>query len=70
MPEKDHAAYTQLAAAYAYLGEAENAARALASAKELRPSLTIGELAAVLPHRETEALDHLLDGLRMAGLAE
>ena len=70
MPEKDHVAHTQLAAAYAYLGEAANAARALASAKELRPSLAIGELAAVLPHRETEALDHLLQGLRMAGLAE
>ncbi len=70
VPEKDHLAYAQLAAAYSYLGDTANAARALANARELRPSLSLREVTTVVPHGEKQALDHLLDGLRKAGMPE
>jgi adenylate cyclase len=70
MPDKDHTVYAQLAAAHAYLGDKRSAAVALANAKELRPALTVGEVKAIAPYRDRAALDHYLDGLRNAGLAD
>ena len=70
MPEKDWIDYAQLAAACAHFGDAANAALALAGALELRPTLRVSEVAAIIPHREKPALEHYLDGLRKAGLAE
>jgi adenylate cyclase len=70
MPQKNLFALVQLAAAHAYLGDASAAAQALAQARELRPSISLRELVAVIPHAHQEALDHLLEGFRKAGLAE
>lgn len=70
MPDKDHTAYAQLAAAHAHLGDKRSAALALANAKKLRPTLTVSEVQAIVPHRDKTALNHYLDGLRNAGLAE
>jgi adenylate cyclase len=70
MPDKDHTAYAQLAAAHAHLGDKRSAALALANAKKLRPTLTVSEVQAIVPHRDKTALNHYLDGLRNAGLEE
>jgi TolB-like protein len=70
MPEKDHLSNAQLAAAYAHAGEAANAAAATAQAREICPSLTVGMLAALFPIVEKHPLEHLLGGVRKAGLAE
>jgi tetratricopeptide (TPR) repeat protein len=68
MPQKNHLAQTQLAAAHAHLGNFVAAAQALARARELRPSLSLNEVATVFPYARQEAAEHLLDGLRKAGL--
>ena len=70
MPEKDHLSNAQLAAAYAYVGDSANAAAAMAQVRELSPRISVGMLRAILPIVEKHALEHLLDGVRQAGLAE
>ena len=70
MPQKDHFAWLQLAAAQAHLGHQSLAMQALTKARELRPSISVRELIAVIPHARREPLDPLLDGLRKVGLAE
>ena len=70
IPLKNHSAWLLLAAAHAHLGHASLAVQALTKARELRPSISLRELIAVVPHAHREALDPLLDGLRKAGLAE
>lgn len=70
MPQKNHFAWLQLAAAYAHLGHTFFATQALTKVRELRPGTSLQELIAVVPHARREALDPLLDGLRKAGLAE
>ena len=70
MPQKDHFAWLQLAAAQAHLGHQSLAMQALTKARELRPSISVRELIAVIPYARLEALDPLLDGLRKVGLAE
>jgi TolB-like protein len=68
IPQKTPFTWLQLAAAHAHLGHTTEAAQALTSARELRPGLSLREVTAVVPHARNEALDHLLDGLRKAGL--
>ena len=70
MPQKNHIAWLTLAAAHAHLGHAALGLEALNKARDLRPGISLRELAAVLPHARREALDPLFDGLRMAGLPD
>jgi tetratricopeptide (TPR) repeat protein len=68
MAQNDHFALAQLVAAHAYLGNSAAAAEALARARELRPDLSLEAVKTVLPYVHQEHIDHLLDGLRKAGL--
>ena len=63
-----HHAY--FAAAYAHAGRQDDAARALAGFLEVRPAASLALVAAAEPYADPALLDHLLDGLRKAGLAE
>jgi adenylate cyclase len=66
--QRDHFALAQLAAAHAHLGNSAAAGEALARAQELRPSISLAEIATFLPHAHQQAVEHLLDGLKKAGL--
>jgi hypothetical protein len=70
VPDKDHFVYAYLAAAHSYLGDRPAAAQALAKATELRPNISMRDFSTVVPHVGKEALDHLLDGLRNAGMPQ
>jgi tetratricopeptide (TPR) repeat protein len=61
-----HHAY--LAAAYAHAGKMDGARRELAALLNGKPAATVAAVAAVEPYSEPALLDHLLDGLRKAGL--
>jgi hypothetical protein len=69
VPQKNHFAFVQLAAAHAYLGNSAAAGEALARARELRPNISLSEIVTFLPHGHLEAVEHLLDGMKKAGLA-
>jgi adenylate cyclase len=62
--------YRFLAAAYAQLGQIENAAGALANLRKLEPAITISHLRSFLPYRNREQADRLWTGLRKAGMAD
>ena len=68
MPQKNHFAWLQLAAAHAQLGHANSAAQALDKARELSPNISLQDLIVVVPHARREVLENFLDGLRKAGL--
>ncbi len=70
VPQKSHIAYSYMAAAWAHLDDEANASKALDKAKEIRPSVSKSELTIVTPHVAKNTLDHLLDGLRKAGLTD
>jgi adenylate cyclase len=70
MSQQGHIVHSYMAAAHAYRGESARALQALARAQELRPSICIQEFARVEPYVEVNALNHLLDGLRRAGMPE
>jgi tetratricopeptide (TPR) repeat protein len=64
--------YIYLAAASAYLGETAEAAAALAALREKRPNLTISWLLS-WPNfriRSQATLDHMIEGMRKAGVPE
>jgi adenylate cyclase len=63
-----HHAYC--ASAHAHAGRPLEAAREVATILEARPDTTIARIAAVEPSADPALLDHLLDGLRKAGLSE
>jgi adenylate cyclase len=63
-----HRAFVQLAAAHGHLGNLAAAAQMLEWAREQRPSLSLNEVAAVFPYAHQEAVEHLLEGLKNAGL--
>jgi selenocysteine lyase/cysteine desulfurase len=63
-----HHAY--FAAAYAYADRPDEARRELAAFLNARPDATIALVAAAEPYAAPALLDHLLDGLRKAGLPE
>ena len=68
IPQKDQFTLLQLAAAHAYLGDNLAASEILANARLLRPGISIAEVAIVVPYAQNEQLEHLLVGLRKAGL--
>ena len=70
MAQKDISAWVLLASAHAHLDDMPRAEQALAQARALRPQLSALELAANLPYARQEALDHLIEGVRKAGLVQ
>jgi TolB-like protein len=70
MSQQGHIVHSYLAATHAYRGDSTKALQALAQAQGLRPSICVQEFARVEPHVEANALKHLLDGLRSAGMPE
>ena len=62
--------YRFLAAAYAQLGQVENAAGALSNLRKLEPAITISHLRSFLPYRDREQADRLWTGLRKAGMSD
>jgi TolB-like protein/class 3 adenylate cyclase/Tfp pilus assembly protein PilF len=59
-----------LAAAYAQLGQYDQAHEALARMLEFDPAATISQLKKALPYQDPEQAERLWDGLRNAGLPE
>jgi TolB-like protein/class 3 adenylate cyclase len=62
--------YGYLAAAYAMAGHAEDAAEHMAAYCKLVPNNSVRKWAMFEPYKDQASLDHLLDGLRKAGLPE
>jgi TolB-like protein len=62
--------YAHFAAAYAHAGRPDDAQRELTTFRQARPDATIALVAAAEPYATSALLDHLLDGLRKAGLPE
>jgi tetratricopeptide (TPR) repeat protein len=62
--------YWMLAAANAHLGRLDEARRHLATLKRLSPEVTIARIWAGQPQKDPGRLKAILDGLRLAGLAE
>jgi TolB-like protein/class 3 adenylate cyclase len=60
--------YAHFAAAYAHAGRPDDARRELTTFLKARPDATIALVAAAEPYAEQALLDHLLNGLRKAGL--
>ena len=59
-----------LAAAYAQLGQNDDAKKALASLLKLEPKVTVSHLQSFLPYRNQEQAERLWDGLRKAGMPD
>ena len=59
-----------LAATYAQLGREEEAQKQAREYLTLKPDVTLAKLAVRLPYKRASDLDHLLDGLRKAGVPE
>ena len=59
-----------LAAAYAQTGQLENARRALAKLREIRPDVTLDTFSELGIYEDRSSADHFLDGLRKAGMAK
>jgi tetratricopeptide (TPR) repeat protein len=62
------AAHSTMAAAYAQLGESEAAGKALRELLRLRPDAAITARERLEKWHVPEMVDHLIDGLRKAGL--
>ena len=62
--------YAHFAAAYVHAGRPDEARRELSTFLKARPDATIALVAAAEPYADQALLDHLLDGLRKAGLPE
>jgi TolB-like protein/Flp pilus assembly protein TadD len=62
--------YAYFAAAYAHAGRPDDARRELTTFLKARPDATIALVASAEPYAVQALLDHLLDGLRRAGLRE
>lgn len=62
--------YWMLAAANAHLGRLDEAKRHLATLKRLSPEVTVARIWAGQPQKDPGRLKAILDGLRLAGLAE
>jgi adenylate cyclase len=63
----DHA---YLAAAYAHAGLLDDAHRQLAAYRAAMPTIALGDFVSLLPYKDQLPLDHLIEGLRKAGLRE
>ncbi len=64
------APYRALASAFAHLGEAADAAKALDRALQLVPNESISAIQARNPYGDSTGVQRYLDGLRKAGLPE
>jgi adenylate cyclase len=65
-----HWHHAHLASAYAHAGQDDDARRELAAFLALRPEATCATISAVEPYAKPALLDHLLDGMRKAGLRD
>jgi adenylate cyclase len=63
----DHA---YLAAAYAHAGLLDDAHGQLAAYRTARPTIALADFVSHLPYKDQQPLDHLIEGLRKAGLRE
>ena len=63
----DHA---YLAAAYAHAGLLDDAHGQLAAYRAGRPTIALADFGSHLPYKDQQPLDHLIEGLRKAGLRE
>jgi len=68
LPEKSVLAWVYLVAGHTLRGDMDAAAAALAEARRERPGLRATEVEMAEPYADGAALEHLLDGLRRAGL--
>lgn len=62
--------YWMLVAANAHLGRMDEAKRHLATLKRLSPGVTVARVWAAQPQKDASRLEAMLQGLRLAGLAE
>lgn len=62
--------YWMLVAANAHLGRMDEAKRHLATLKRLSPGVTIAQVWAAQPQKDASRTQAILDGLRLAGVAE
>jgi len=62
--------YWMLVAANAHLGRLDEAKRHLATLKRLSPGVTIAQVWAAQPQKDASRTQAILDGLRLAGVAE
>jgi adenylate cyclase len=67
-PEKSALAWAYLVAAQGFAGAPSAAAAALAEARREHPGLGFGDVENAEPYAKPAALEHLLEGLRRAGL--
>jgi TolB-like protein len=63
----DHA---YLAAAYAHAGLLDDAKRQLAAYRAAMPTIALADFVSLVPYRDQQPVDHLIEGLRRAGLRE
>ena len=59
-----------LAAAYAMVGDVDNARRQAKLAVAVKPDVSVKKVGFYLPYTDQAALDRYLDAMRMAGLPE
>jgi TolB-like protein/Flp pilus assembly protein TadD len=62
--------YACLASALGHLGRIDDAKKAIIDLKDVQPRATISFARERLPWTDTDCMDHMLDGLRKAGLPE
>jgi adenylate cyclase len=65
-----HWFHAYLAAAYAYAGQPEQAQRHAAEVRRLLPGFSVSAHASREPFKRRSDLDHLMDGMRLAGLPD
>jgi adenylate cyclase len=70
LPDKQQTTLVYIAAAHAYLGESSQAAKALQDAKQSNPAMGLKRLVSNTPEMNSAVLQHLMDGLNIAGLSE
>lgn len=59
-----------LAACYGYLDQQEDIQQQLSEIKRIKPEFSVASLQKLLPYRHSTDLEHMIDGLRKAGLAD
>ena len=70
LPRVEFWAYTVLSSSLGYLGRSDESRAALDEALRIQPALTTAFIKETLPFKNTNVLEHFLDGLRKAGLPE
>jgi adenylate cyclase len=68
LPKVKYAHLAYKAACYAYLGQDEEARAQAADLLAMKPDFSAGDFVAALTYKQQRDSDHLLDGLRKAGL--